>query len=317
MARRKATIHPLPDWFDLKAYDALLELTNDELMLEHSIRHAINISPNVDDIAKTSIELFSRGNVLLVGSLVITDPDCLLTGGEKLQLVELEPGFVSTGIVTYIRSPEPSAIPEPDERTCLSEGYHIQPTSFLDLQSMLSFADGEKIFRPPTKESNGHPLIRTSFRRVSVSSLLANGKVEAEINIEGSTDAEIVADLTELLPLWREQLGIPEPAKRESGAIGPSVIKRLIQYQIIPMLDLMIWANLNGFEYSAEQLSRSLYPNEIVTAKHVSDTHQPFAMKFSDEHYTDMIMLWRRQTDRGTGKRNGERLVKDTIAGTG
>ncbi len=80
------------------------------------------------------------------------------------------------------------------------------------------------------------------------------------------------------------------------------------------MLDLMIWAKMGEFEYSAGQLSRALYPNEIVTAKHVSDTRQPFAMKFADEDYADMVKLWLRQTDRGTGKRNGERLVKDTIA---
>ena len=38
MARRKATIHPLPDWFDLRAYDVLLELTNDQLVREASLR---------------------------------------------------------------------------------------------------------------------------------------------------------------------------------------------------------------------------------------------------------------------------------------
>ena len=130
-----------------------------------------------------------------------------------------------------------------------------------------------------------------------------------------STDAEILSQLADLLPLWRTQLNEPEPDKTSAGVIGPSLIKRIIEYKSIPMLDLMIWANINSFSYSSEQLSRVLYPTEIITGKHINDTKMPFTMKFSNESYMDMVDLWLRQTDRDTGKRNSERLVKDTILG--
>ncbi len=134
--------------------------------------------------------------------------------------------------------------------------------------------------------------------------------VNVGISLIDSTDAEILAELAQLLPLWRKQLTLPEPTKSEVGTVGPSAIRRIIDYKVIPMLDLMLWAKIEGFEYSAEQLSRILFPDEIVTAKHMTDTRIPFAKNFANHNYQNMISLWLRQTGRD-GKLNGDRLVGD------
>lgn len=130
------------------------------------------------------------------------------------------------------------------------------------------------------------------------------------VNLAEATDVEILAELERLLPLWRKELALPEPTKNEAGKVGPSVIKRIIDYKVIPILELMVWGKNNKFAYSAEQLSRVLFPEEAVTAKHMTDTRIPFALGFANRGYQDMLHLWLSQTG-GDGKRNGERRVRD------
>lgn len=133
------------------------------------------------------------------------------------------------------------------------------------------------------------------------------GEVDCLIKLHSYTDKEILQSLADMLPVLRERKGIPEPTKSEAGTIGPFTIKRIIEYAVIPMLDLMLWAKAEGFEYSAEQLSRVLFPEEFVSAKHLTDTRIPFALGFAKHDYQDMVNLWLRQTGRD-GKQNGERL---------
>lgn len=316
MARRKATSHPLPDWFDLSAYDVLLELTNDELIKETTCRIYLHQSQHIGhDALLCELEPLTKGDVLLARPAIYDDYD--IPEMMNSEIVSIGPDFIAPGIPRVTIAPLPEPVEAAEDRAKLSGSNSISPTSFFALSNMTGWAEDRDIFRPGDSGPNGYTMIKSEYIFASVSAEYANGRVVASIDMEGFTDAEILADIIELLPLWREQLGIPEPAKRESGSVGPSVIKRLIEYRIIPMLDLMTWAKLNGFTYGAEQLARALHPQEMITAKHINDTRQPFAMKFIDDHYVDMIYAWLRQTDRDTGKRNGDRLVRVTIAGIG
>lgn len=135
---------------------------------------------------------------------------------------------------------------------------------------------------------------------------------EIGINLAAATDAEVLAEIKQLLPLWRQRATLPEPVKNETGVIGPSIIRRIVQYKVIPMVDLMVWAKIQGFQYSAEQLSRVLYPDTegvMVTAKQMAETRIPFALGFIDLGYQDLLRLWLSETG-PDGKRNGERLVR-------
>ncbi len=305
MARRKATIHPLPDWFDLKAYDVLLELTNEYLVREVSLRFMgeakladlwlpvvstknVLISPQFNDMAKptpflekfmlyegTSVQPIDFGHVYRLHEFAEDNPIC-------------------------VRHPADTA------------GKGIPPSSLAALLIETSMLVGSGSMTP-----------RQSGLMKSVSLCSKDGRVDLSVSLDNYTDTEILSELADLLPMWRKQLDQPEPNKklnettRRKRHSGESIIKGLIEYRIIPMLDLILWAGLNGFEYTAEQLSRELYPNELISDKQVSETRYPFACRFLNHNFNDMTALWLRQTDRDTGKRNGERLVKDTIAGTG
>lgn len=305
MARREAAIHPLPDWFDLRAYDVLLELTNDQLVREASLRfmgkgkladlwcpimsaNNVLISPQFDDMAKTTP--FLENFMLFEGAAV--QP---IDFGHIYRLHEFAEG-------------DPVSVRHPAD----SVGMGIPSSSAAAM-----------VMRVPMFTGNGSMRLRPSGLMKSVSLSSLDGGVDVSIYLDSHTDAEILVELAELLPMWRKQLDLPEPNKKRNETTGrkrqseESIIKKLIEYRIIPMLDLILWAELNGFEYTAEQLSRDLYPNELVSDKHVRETRFPFACRFLNHDFNDMTALWLRQTDRGTGKRNGDRLVKDTIAGTG
>lgn len=141
---------------------------------------------------------------------------------------------------------------------------------------------------------------------------LNKGEIDCLINLHSYTDKEIIQSLSDLLPVLRERKGIPEPNKSEAGQVGPSTIKRIVEYRVIPMLDLVLWAKHKGFKYSTEQLVRVLYPDDLVMGKQMADTRLPFALGFANYDYQDMANVWLRQIGRD-GKLNGDRLVRDEL----
>ncbi len=316
MARRSLKPHPLPDWFNLNAYHALLDINNESLVKEVTSRCYLYSSEHIENtVLFYNLEPLKRGEVLLEKDAIYDSDD--IPEMVYSEITAIGPDFIAPGIprITIEQLPEPVELPKDKER--LDGGDSIWPLNFISLQMANFWAEKHDIFRPGEPGPDGYSLIKTEYMLASVSAHTKNGRIEATIDLDGSTDTEILEELRTLLPMWRKQLNLAEPAKNECGVVGPSTIKRIIEYRVIPMLDLMIWAKINGFEYSAEQLSRVLYPDMIVSAKHVNDTRKPFAMKFIDENYVDMINLWIKQTDRDTGKRNGCRQVKDTIEGIG
>ena len=316
MARRSLKPHPVPDWFNLNAYNVLLGINNECLIKEVTSRGYLYSSEHIDQTEQLYyLEPLNKGEVLL-------EADAIYDSNDTSEMVYSEitaigPDFIAPGIprITIEQLSEPVEQPKDKER--LAGGNSIWPLDFSRLLMANFWAEKQDIFRPGEPGPNGYSLINTEYMLASVSAHTKNGRIETTIDLDGSTDTEILEELRTLLPMWRKQLNLAEPAKNECGMVGPSTIKRIIEYRVIPMFDLMIWAKINGFEYSAEQLSRVLYPDEIVSAKHVSDTRKPFATKFIDENYVDMINLWIKQNDRDTGKRNGNRPVKDTIEGIG
>lgn len=305
MARREATIHPLPDWFDLKNYEVLLTLTNDQLVREACLRFM-----GQEKLAELWLPIVSTKSVLISPQFDdMKKPTPFL---EKFMLYEdaaVQPiDFGHIYRLHELAENDPVSVRHPAHPS----GMGIQSSSAAAMIMRMSMFTG-----------NGSMRIRSSGLMKSVSLCSNDGGVDLSIYLDSHTDDEILGQLADLLPKWRSQLDLPEPNKKRNETTGrkrqseESIIKKLIEYRIIPMLDLILWAGLNGFEYTAEQLSRDLYPNELVSDKHVSETRFPFACRFLNHDFNDMTALWLRQTDRGTGKRNGERLVKDTIAGTG
>ncbi|KAA6101385.1 MULTISPECIES: DUF6387 family protein [Pantoea] len=104
-----------------------------------------------------------------------------------------------------------------------------------------------------------------------------------EVDLANGTDEEITESIKAALPQWRRFKGIPE-SPPDPVRFGHGTIKKLINYRIIPMLDIIIWAAKNNLRMADDRLSRLLYTdddddNRIRHAHHIKDTDRPLAMK--------------------------------------
>ncbi|EAN9587884.1 hypothetical protein EOW58_24935, partial [Salmonella enterica] len=106
-----------------------------------------------------------------------------------------------------------------------------------------------------------------------------SSKMYVSFDLGMSSDEEIITTLQTMLPVLRKEYKI-EPVKTEK--IGLAKIRKLVDYNIIPMMDLLIWAKFKKVKISNMVLSRVLYPdftNEIRGEDHIKDTDRPVAEK--------------------------------------
>ncbi len=104
-----------------------------------------------------------------------------------------------------------------------------------------------------------------------------------EIDLASGTDEAIVEALRAVLPHWRSIKGIaPNPI--DCMRFGHGTIKKIINYRLIPLLDILIWANIHKVRVSDDRLSRLLYTDadyESAARHHyqIKDTDRPLALK--------------------------------------
>jgi hypothetical protein len=104
-----------------------------------------------------------------------------------------------------------------------------------------------------------------------------------EIDLSSGTDEEIAESLKAALPQWRKYMEIDENPLN-SVRFGYGTIKKLINYRIIPMLDILVWAEIKKVRISDDRLSRILYTDddaesEIRLPQQIKDTDRPLALK--------------------------------------
>lgn len=102
-----------------------------------------------------------------------------------------------------------------------------------------------------------------------------------EVDLASGTDEEIAESLKAALPQWRKVKHIaPDPL--ESVRFGYGTIRKIVNNRIIPMLDILVWAQEQDVRVSDEVLSRLLYTlddEEIRYNHQIKDTDRPLAMK--------------------------------------
>ena len=194
--------------------------------------------------------------------------------------------------------------------TQLPSSQSIWPISIMEFDNLHKLIEKQfptTIMEESEKFVNGESALDALHASVAVAMPHHTTRVLNEIDLD-ATDEDILADLKALLPIWREQLGCPRlvPSKRYS------IIKKIIEQNWIPMLDLMIWARYNGFQYTDKQLADILYPcaqgdpDNPITEKHISDTHRPNALQLAGHGLRESIRRW---CDQG----HGSTIVRDEL----
>lgn len=141
----------------------------------------------------------------------------------------------------------------------------------LGMFSQESFVKGTDQLKKEVKEQPLTQSMRAVFLGTNES------RVYTYFDLESSSDEEIIGSLRALLPVWRKEYGI-KGSKQEAFGLGK--ILKLVDYRILPMIDLLMWAKLNDVSLSNTILSRVLYPKltDVVRGdEQLKDTDRPIA----------------------------------------
>ena len=158
---------------------------------------------------------------------------------------------------------------------------HIEQVSFEDLRKQekklvmfdVDCFDENGDFK---KELKGKPITQT-MRELFLNK--NNSKMYVSFDLGLSSDEEVISALQTMLPVWRSEYEIKS---RKIEKVGIAKIRKLVDHNIIPMMDLLIWASLKKVNISNMIISRVLYPdftNEIRGEDHIKDTDRPVAEK--------------------------------------
>lgn len=117
-----------------------------------------------------------------------------------------------------------------------------------------------------------------------------------ELDLMHGTDEDITESIKSALPQWRKVLGV-EAQVSDAVRFGYGTIKKLINYRIVPMLDILKWAQDNEVRVSDDRLSRLLYTDddsedETRSESQIKDTDRPLAVKASSIDFIRQFNLF-------------------------
>ncbi|WP_241597230.1 DUF6387 family protein [Rosenbergiella epipactidis] len=159
---------------------------------------------------------------------------------------------------------------------------HIHQVSFKQLESLKrtlelfshdSFVKGTNELK---KEIRSQPI--TSIMKDIIKENSDN-RLFISFDIKYSSDEEIINALKVMLPIWRDDYQITESKVEKFGL---AKIIKLIDYRILPMMDLLLWAKFKKIALTNTVLSRILYPrltDEIRGEEQLKETDRPLAEK--------------------------------------
>ncbi|HBD5087637.1 TPA: hypothetical protein KKL48_004996, partial [Escherichia coli] len=98
------------------------------------------------------------------------------------------------------------------------------------------------------------------------------------VDLLHNRDDELIEAFTKLLPKWRSELSIVEPDKPIAGS-WESIRRKIIDYKIIPLIDLLSWELSTDRKISLGVLAVSLYPDGEKDTFAIAQTVKPFLEK--------------------------------------
>ena len=302
---RNKRIHPLPEWFNLTKYDVFLDVKNEDIFYEIAARAIIYANAdNPMSYLGDAIRVLESGD-LFVGRAVRAGIAYSMSPDGH----EHEPFVSALADPRLARVFSPVPCPETPP---LAYGVSIHPLSGFDLRALyidlcktgaIQLLSGDH--PDPLQQHSGK-------MSASLTKTLDSKLIYVAIDPTKATNVELIQEFAELLSTWREQMGIPEPDKTGGDKEGGSLIKRIVEYKAIAMLDLELWSKHAKLQsgYSHSQLLDVLYPNEIVSEKTMSTTRRPFQKRFGLHDQQDRMQAWLGLIGRD-GRYNRDRLVRD------
>ncbi|EAN6152603.1 hypothetical protein RRM29_004422 [Salmonella enterica] len=112
--------------------------------------------------------------------------------------------------------------------------------------------------------------------------------ITVDIFLQEASTEDIIEHLKVLIPQWRKQLKMNDPAVREYR-FGKSTLRKIIEYRLIPMMDLIFWgADNNNTKIPLSLISSLLHEDSDKDRDEgmLKATDYPLAMALlTDESY--------------------------------
>jgi len=110
-----------------------------------------------------------------------------------------------------------------------------------------------------------------------------------------STDEQIIESMRYLLNRWRKHTGIKARAKVQNYGFGEVMVLKLIDFRIIPILDLLYHAKHYGYKLSDKDLEQLLYRwgrEEMRDQVLIKETDRPLAKKALTRDFDDLFTMF-------------------------
>ncbi|MBD8153334.1 DUF6387 family protein [Pantoea agglomerans] len=113
------------------------------------------------------------------------------------------------------------------------------------------------------------------------------------INLYASIDLSVpdeilLGDFKKLLPKWREELGIEAEEIKVTNSWAV-IKKKIIEYNVLPYIDLFIWSRIKGVSIPGGVLAVSLFPDGDKEQFAIAQTIKPFIERLMTEESLEKI----------------------------
>lgn len=115
------------------------------------------------------------------------------------------------------------------------------------------------------------------------------------INIGYSTDEEIIESMRYLLTQWRKQTGIKPKTSKQLYGFGEVMVQKLVDFRIIPILDLLYHSKRHGYKLSDKDLERLMYRWGMEDSRdqvQIKETDRPLAKKALTSEFDNLFTMF-------------------------
>lgn len=248
---RAEIVEALSEWFDVSRYDLLKDLTLEQIYGELERRIFAYK-------ARQQWETAGEENQMLA-----IYHDAMIRSGKVIH----ETKWVS-------------------DSHMLAHSYAVRPMTRTSL-----FNYGRAMYRL----ENDTPKDDVSVSSECISEYLKQGglnpsnKMLIEIDLEEASSEDLAEHLKVLITQWQKHLKAPKPAKRDFR-FGHKTFQRILDYKVIPLMDLIAWEQLNNQKIPHHILAGILHPDYSRGSEHIKDTDYPYAMKYliKDQYFKSL-----------------------------
>ncbi|SFN61896.1 hypothetical protein SAMN05216516_11211 [Izhakiella capsodis] len=125
--------------------------------------------------------------------------------------------------------------------------------------------------------------------------LKAGSAFNLEINLSLSTDNQIIESLRYLLDRWRKQTGIKPKLSQFTYGFGEAMVLKIVDFRVIPILDLLYHAKLNNYKLSDKDLEQLLYRWGMEGCRdqvQIKETDRPLAKKALTNEFDNLFTMF-------------------------